>query len=133
MSKLDACRGYFQIPLEEKSRKITTFITPFGRYYFNRVPMGLASSGEHFQKRMSETLAGLEGVANLLDDVLVFGETREQHDERLEAVLRRLQEAGITLNYNKCKWRVTKCRFLGHIISAEEGLLPDPEKIEAIR
>ncbi|XP_046408442.1 uncharacterized protein K02A2.6-like [Ischnura elegans] len=133
MSKLDACRGYFQIPLEEKSKKLTTFITPFRRYFFNRVPMGLASSGEHFQKRMSETLAGLEGVANLLDDVLVFGETREQHDERLEAVLRRLQEAGITLNYNKCKWRVNKCRFLGHVISAEEGLLPDPEKIEAIR
>lgn len=91
-SKLDACSGYYQIGLDKKSRKLTTFITPFGRFCFNRLSMGLSSSGEHFQKQMSIILEGTEGVCNLMDDILIFGATEAEHDERLEIVLRRLRD-----------------------------------------
>ncbi|XP_046409071.1 uncharacterized protein LOC124173951 [Ischnura elegans] len=131
-SKLDASRGYYQIPLRRECRLLTTFITPFGRYCFNRMPMGLSSAGEHFQRRMSEALAGLKGVINVMDDILVFGATEKEHDERLQAVLQRLRERGITLNSDKCKFRVKETKFLGHIISASEGIKPDPDKITAI-
>ena len=61
-SKLDANNGFWQIPLEEGSRKLTTFITPLGRFYFNRVPYGLNSAPEYFMKRMAQVLDGIEGV-----------------------------------------------------------------------
>ena len=61
-SKLDANSGFWQIPLSQPSRLLTTFITPMGRYCFNKLPFGISSAPEHFQHRMSEILAGLEGV-----------------------------------------------------------------------
>ena len=97
LSKLDANSGFWQIPLSPDSAKLTTFITPFGRYCFNRLPFGISSAPEHFQ-RMSEILTGLPGVVCMMDDVLVHGSTREEHDARLRDVLNRLQTAGMTLN-----------------------------------
>ena len=58
------------------------FITLFGRFCFNRLPFGITSAPEHFQKRMSEILAGIEGVVCMVDDILVSGGTQEQHDQR---------------------------------------------------
>ena len=73
-SKLDANMGVWQIPLTTDSAKLTTFITPFGRYYFRRLPFGIASAPEHFQNRMvTEVTEGLEGVVCHMDDVLVWG------------------------------------------------------------
>ena len=79
-SKLDANSGFWQIPLAPQSRLLTTFITPHGRYCFNKLPFGISSAPEHFQKRMSKILAGLEGVLCLIDDVLVFGKDQQEHD-----------------------------------------------------
>ena len=58
-SKLDANSGFWQIPLSQSSRLLTTFITPTGRYCFNKLPFGISSAPEHFQRRMSELLEGL--------------------------------------------------------------------------
>ena len=91
-SKLDANSGFWQIPLDPTSSLLTTFITPFGRYCFHRLPFGISSAPEHFQRRMSEALSGLTGVVCMMDDVLIHGPTREEHDERLEKVLQRLQD-----------------------------------------
>ena len=76
-SKLDANSGFWQIELTKESSLLTTFITPFGRYCFNRLPFGITSASEYFQKRMSEILQGIEGVVCLIDDVLVYGRTQE--------------------------------------------------------
>ena len=61
-SKLDANMGLWQIPLAEESAKYTTFITPFGRYHFQRLPFGINSAPEHFQRVMAEVIDGLDGV-----------------------------------------------------------------------
>ena len=80
---------------------------------------------------MEKTLIGIEGVLCHIDDVLVFGRTKEEHDARLEATLQNLQPAGVTLNPNKCQFGKTELRFLGHLIT-EQGIQPDPEKTAAI-
>jgi len=129
-SKLDANKGYHQVPLTESSRDQTTFITHMGRFRFKRMPMGLKSSGEVFQKRFAAAVAG-EGVISHVDDTLITGSTREEHDRRLRDVLRRLSEAGITLNKHKCQIRVQECLFLGHHVSAE-GVRPLQSKVDAI-
>ena len=67
-SKLDANSGFWQIELDEQSSKLTTFITPFGRFCFNRLPFGIMSAPEHFQRCMLKLLQGIEGVVVLVDD-----------------------------------------------------------------
>ena len=116
LSKLDANSGFWQIPLAEKSQHLTTFITPFGRYCFNKLPFGISSAPEHFQKRMSRIFSGLEGVHCLMDDVLVFGKDKEEHNVRLTAALENIKTAGTTLNHSKCEFEKSNLKFVGHII-----------------
>ena len=97
-SKLDTNSGFWQVPLASDSALLTTFITPFGRFCFHRLPFGITSAPEHFQRHMSEALQGLSGVVCMMDDILVHGRTKEEHDKRLTKVLQRLQGTGVTLN-----------------------------------
>ena len=130
-SKLDANSGYWQIQLDTESSKLTTFITPFGRFRFNRLPFGITSAPEHFQRRMTEILGDIEGVVCLVDDVLVSGKTQEEHDQRLLEVLSRIKRSGLTLGPDKCEINKTSVKFLGQVVD-ENGVRPDPEKVQAI-
>jgi hypothetical protein len=132
-SKLDANSGFWQLPLDEESQKLTTFITPFGRFFFNRLPFGISSAPEIYQRTMSNILHGLEneGVICHMDDVLIHGRTKEEHHQRVRKVLQRLQEAGITLN-SKCEFTKERIKFLGHVVSAK-GIEADPGKVNAIK
>lgn len=131
-SKLDANSGFWQIPLDYGSSLLTTFITPYGRFRFNRLPFGITSAPEHFQQRMSSILSGLSGVVCQTDDVLVHGKSQAEHDQRLRNTLERLEKAGLTLNKAKCKISQTRVKFLGQVIDSS-GVSPDPEKIRAIQ
>ena len=108
---LDANSRIWQIPF-----LLTTFITPFGRYCFHRLPFGITSAPEHFQRRMSDILSDLEGVVCMMDDVLVHGGTREEHNQRLDNVLQRMSDVGMTLNRQKCHFSQSQVKFLGQII-----------------
>ena len=103
MSKLDANSGFWQIPLAKNCCELTTFITPLGRYCFNKLPFGISSAPEHFQKKMSTIVDGLVGVLCLMDDILIFGKDQKEHDTRLTAALERIQAAGVILNKDKCE------------------------------
>ena len=128
-TKLDANAGFWQVKLSKESALLTTFITPFGRFCFNRLPFGITSAPEYFQKRMSDILAGLEGVVCMIDDILIHGSTQEEHDQRLAAVLERLQQAKVTINQSVSS---PKVKFLGQILDGS-GVQPDPDKVEAIQ
>ena len=82
-------------------RPLTTFITLFGRYWFNKLPFGISSAPELFQKCMNTILKGLKGVLCQMDDVNVFGRTMEEHDKRLKLTLKQIEEARATLNQDK--------------------------------
>ena len=130
--KLDAIMGFWQIQLTERSKLLTTFITPFGRYYFHKLPFGICSAPEHFQRRMSRILLGLNGILYQMDDVLVSGKDKEEHDVRLSSALNRIQDAGVTLNMEKCEFAKAELIFLGHLTD-QHGIRPDPGKTLAIR
>ena len=112
-SKLDANSGFWQIKLSSQSALLTTFITPVGRFCFNRLPFGITSAPEFYQKKMSHILSGLTGVVCMMDDVLVFGQTQQEHDLRLEAVLSKISKAGVTLNSDKCQFSTDHCQIFG--------------------
>ena len=130
-TKLDANSGFYQIKLNQESAKMTTFITPFGRYCYHRLPMGISSAPEYYMRRMAQITDSLPGVLCLMDDICVFGETQEQHDERLRNLLVLLCEEGVTLNDEKCCFGVSSLKYLGYVVDAH-GVHPDPDKVEAI-
>ena len=107
------------------------FLTYNGRYCFNKMPFGISSAPEHFQKRMKKILAGLPGVLCHMDNVLIFGKNVQEHDIRLEQVLLQIQAAGATLNQEKCQFCKPSLKFLGHLVDAA-GIRPDPDKTSGI-
>jgi len=129
-AKLDALQGYFQIPLDEESQKLTAFLLPQGRFFYRVAPMGLNPSGDWWCKRSDEALVGLEGVVKLVDDILVQAPSRETLLRRVEDVLRRCQAHNIALSANKLEIGQT-VKFAGHIVTAE-GVKPDPARLTAI-
>ena len=130
-SKLDANSGFWQIELTPESAKLTTFISPFGRFCFNCLPFGITSASEHFQKSMSSILAGFDRVVCLIHDILVFGRSQSEHDNRLQYTLERIQNSGVTLNYEKYVLSQNSVKFLGQIVD-QNGIKPDLEKVNAI-
>ena len=131
-SHIVANSGFWHIPLAKASALLTTFITPFGRFCFNRLPFGITSAPEVFQLKMQQILSGLPGVVCMMDDCLVFGTTQSEHDERLRNVLKRLVDARVTLNADKCKFSVESVKFLGQYVDAN-GIRSDPDKVKAIQ
>ena len=67
----------------------------------------------------------------MMDDILVFGATQEEHDDRLRTVLKQIQKSGMTLNADKCQFSQKRVKFLGHVVDST-GNHPDPEKIQGI-
>ena len=130
-STLDCNSGFWQIPLDEESSELLTFNTPEGRYRFNRLPFGTSCSSELFQSIMTDIFQDLEGVEVLVDDILIWGPTKEIHDQRLDKVLDRCREKNLKLNKAKSQICMTKVTYMGHVLT-NSGLKPDPKKIEAI-
>ena len=131
-SKLDARSGYWQIRLEEDSSLLTTFNTPFGRYKFKRLPFGVICAQDLFQQKMDEIFEDMTGVTPLIDDVIIHGRTREEHDYNLRAALDKASESNMKLNSEKLTVGATQVEYFGHLIT-DQGLKPDPEKIKAIQ
>ena len=111
-STLDAANGFYQLPLDEDSSKLTTFITPMGRFCFRRLPFGINSAPEIFQKKMTDILDNQDGAEACMDDILIFGSTIEEHDRRLNQVLEKVTKSGLQLNKEKCCFRQSEIQIL---------------------
>ena len=122
-SKLDAVCGFHQIPLDEESQLLMTFITPFGRFCFKRLPFRISSAPEIFQRWMTELLGDIEEVQVIIDDISIHSRTMEEHDKRLEETLKMIEESGIKLNQGKCEFRKSSIRYFWGIIS-DKGIQP---------
>ena len=127
---LDAASGFWQIPLTDGS-ELTTFITPFGRYRFTRLPFGISSGPEVFHREMQHVLQNLEGVDSFIDDVLIWGATIEEHDIRLRQVLDRFRSKGVRLQPSKCKFRCSEVHYYGHGLNGS-GVTVDDNRVKAI-
>ena len=130
-SKLDLKWGFHQIELEEQSRDVTTFVTHRGLYRYKRLMFRITSAPEKYQKIISDVIQGCDGVANITDDLIVYGSDLEEHERNLHAVLQRLKGSGLTLNGDKCQFRLPKLTFFGHELSSH-GITPSDEKIAAV-
>ena len=130
-SKLDLTKGYFQVPLEEKSRKVTAFSTPWGLYQYRALPFGLVNSPAVFNRAMREILRDVEGVEVFVDDILIHSATMERHLELLDHVFKKLRAANMTIKPSKCEVGQKVVKFLGHVIGKGECRCTE-DKVEKI-
>lgn len=131
ISKLDLKNAYLQLHVNEESQNYLIMNTHMGLYKFHRLPFGLSSAPGIFQRFITELLAGIEGVQVFLDDIVIVGDTQEEHDERFSKVLSILQKRNVKLNKSKCVISAKEVPYLGYILSGD-GIRPDPKKIKAI-
>ena len=134
---LDVRNGFWHVKLEEESTYLTTFHTPFGRYRWKRMPFGISSAPEVFQRKMHEFAEGLTGTEVVADDFLIVGygesykEAMADHDKNLLAFLSRCEQHDLHLNPDKLRLKQSEVPFIGHI-ATDKGLKVDPAKVQAI-
>ncbi|XP_077388164.1 retrovirus-related Pol polyprotein from transposon 412 [Festucalex cinctus] len=132
-SVLDLRSGYYQIAMSEEDKEKTAFICPLGFYQFERMPQGITGAPATFQRLMEKAVGDMHllQVIVYLDDIIVFGKTLEEHEQRLLKVLDRLEEFGLKLSIDKCQFCQSQVKYVGHIVS-EAGIATDPEKVAAV-
>ena len=132
-SKLDLKSAYLQLPLSKDAMKFTTISTHIGHFSYTRLPFGVSAAPAIFQEFMDKYIVSdTPGVKAFQDDVIVAGETIEQHNHRLNIILERLKM--FNLETNKEKSLIGRCSvpFLGYILEA--GVLkPDPNRLESFK
>lgn len=130
---LDLKAGYWQIPVEETSRKYTAFRCFLGLFEFLVMPFGLTNAPATFQ-RLVDNLFGeyrLNGVLVYLDDILVHSSSFDKTLALLRVVFDRLAAEGLTINLEKSSFFPKLLKYLGHII--EEGTMrPNPAKLQPL-
>ena len=130
-STLDLKDGYWQVELDEQSSLLYTFNTPFGRYHFTRMPFGLKSVSEIFQKKNEAAFEGINGIHIVADDIIIAADDLEEHNTILHKVLQQASDHNIKLKFDKFQFCVNAVKYLGTIIS-HEGMKSDPAKVQAI-
>ena len=130
---LDLNMGYYHIELTPNAKRICTIVLPWGKYEYQRMPMGLCKSTDIFQEHMSELMEGLESVRAYLDDLLVVTNgTFQDHINQLEKVFTRLRTAGFKINIKKSYFAYPELEYLGYWIT-RDGIRPQDKKVEAIQ
>lgn len=131
-SKIDLARAYKQMEVLESDRPLLTINTHLGLFRYCRLPFGVATAPAMWQKAMSVVLQGCRNVVYYIDDILVTGKTRQQHEQNLRAVFQRLQQYGLRVNLKKCRFFQQSLEFLGHTITSR-GIRPTKERVEGIQ
>ncbi len=124
--------GYYIIRLYPTASRICTIISPWGKYSYKRLPMGIAGTPDFFQRKMLELIKDLEYVQAYLDDLLCISRsTLEDYLEKIAEELRRLRNAGLKVNAEKLTFCALEIEYLGYIVT-RDGIKPQSNKVQAI-
>ena len=128
-TKLDLSRSYKQMRVKEECQSLLTINTHLGLFSYTRLPFGISTAPALWQKAMNQVLQGIAGVVYFIDDILITGRTRQEHESNLKQVLNRLQQYGLRLNKSKCHFFQHELEFLGHIVS-RDGIRPTDKELK---
>ncbi|XP_077993259.1 uncharacterized protein LOC144447231 [Glandiceps talaboti] len=131
VSKFDLLKGYWQIPLTDRAREVSAFVTPDGLYEYKVMPFGMKNAPATFQRLINRVIANLEGCGGFVDDVSVHSDTWQQHLQRLRKFFERLSEAKLTVNLAKSEFCHATVTYLGHIVGQGQTR-PVHAKVEGI-
>ena len=141
ITTLDLLKGYYQFPVSPEDRKKTAFITPTGKWEFNRMPFGLKGAPATFQREMDSLFQDQENLCAFIDDIAIYSNSWEQHVKDIVRALTLLKQKGLTAKLSKCKFARPEVDFLGHVIGggklktqevkvAAIARMPSPKTIE---
>jgi hypothetical protein len=129
---LDANMGYYQIELAPESALLTTFNSPWGRYYYRRLPMGVKSAPEIFQRAMEEVFVNVPETEIIMDDLLLPTIDTKETDRVLEATLQTAEENNLRFRFSKSKFARREAEYVGSYFT-DQGVKVSTEKVRAIK
>jgi hypothetical protein len=132
-SKIDLRSGYHQMKIRPEDIHKTTFVTRYGQYEYTVMSFGLTNAPTYFMNMMNKVFMDEldKCVVVFIDDILVYSQTAEEHEEHLRIVLGKLRQHQLYAKFSKCEFWMEEVPFLGHVLSAK-GVVVDPSKIEAV-
>ena len=130
-SKIDLKNAYLQIQVSDESQKFLVINTHLGLYKYKRLPFGIHSAPAIFQKFISLLLLNVDGCFPYLDDIIIYSDTKQDHDTILSKVLNLLQKNNVDINFKKCEFYQNKIDYLGFVLT-DNGYEADPQKVKAI-
>ena len=131
-TKLDMSQAYQQMTLDEESQKFTTINMHKGLFQYNRLPFRVFSALGIFQRAVENLLQGISHVIVRMDDILISGKDDNNHLANLESVLKKLSEAGLRLQKEKCYFMVPEVTYCGYVINGS-SIQPVAAEVEAIK
>ena len=131
VTKFDLLKGFWQVPLTDRAKEISAFVTPDGLYQYKVMPFGMKNSPASFQRLINKVIADLEGCEAYIDDVIIYSDTWEEHLRIIREFFKRLSRAMLTINLSKSEFGQAQVTYLGHVVGQGE-VKPVSAKVEAI-
>ena len=124
--------GYYTIRLLPASQDMTTIVAEFGKFGYNRLPMGMCALGDIFQAKVDELLGNIEGIKTYTGDKIVLIKCcLKNHIEQLRIIFGIFRAAGLKANAHKCSFGLKEIPYIGYIIT-REGIKIDPKNVQGI-
>ena len=132
VSTFDMLKGYWQIPLTQRAKEISAFVTPQGLFQYTVMPFGMKNAPATFQRMVNELISGLDGCDAYIDDVVIYSDTWDDHVKRIRQLFERLSAANLTVNLVKSEFGNAEVQFLGHVVGHGQ-VRPVNAKVEAVQ
>ena len=131
VSTFDMLKGYWQVPLTQRAREISAFVTPSGLYQYKVMPFGMKNAPATFQRMVNKLVRDIDGCEGYIDDVVIFSDNWSDHIRQIERFFQIMLEAKLTINLMKSEFGKATVKYLGHIVGQGQ-VRPLDAKIQTI-